>query len=268
MPFTLAHAAAAYPFRRTRLVLSALIIGTFAPDLEFFLRFAPHGPFGHTFRGFFLFSLPVAFVVFWMFHALVKEPLAALLPARVRQRIVAGEYPLSLRHPLPLILALVSVFVGGATHILWDSFTHAGYWPAQHLPVLKTAFTLPLLGIVHLYKLLQYVSTVFGLLALFFWFRHWVRTAPVQQEPAGNCVPASQARIARILIPLLALCAAVIRTVINVRHPTTPRGAEIWLGDFVVAAISFAWLELMAWGLMLPHVERPLLAPDAPTPIK
>jgi hypothetical protein len=81
-------------------------------------------------------------------------------------------------------------------------------------------------------------------------------------------VPASQARIARILSPLLALCAAVIRTVINVRHPTTPRGAEIWLGDFVVAAISFAWLELMAWGLMLPPGERPLLAPDAPTPIK
>ena len=236
--------------------------------MEFFVRFGPLGPFGHTFRGFFLFSLPVAFVVFWMFHALVKEPLAALLPARVRQKIVAGEYPLSLRHPLPLILVVVSVFVGAATHILWDSFTHGGYWPAQHLSALKTAFILPVLGVVHLYKLLQYVSTVFGMLAIFFWFRHWIRTAPIQQEPAGDRVPRSQVRIARILIPLLALCAAVARTVISVRHPSTARGAEIWLGEFVVAAISFTWLALMAWGLMLPHVERSLLAPDAPTPIK
>ena len=96
VPFTLAHAAAAYPLRRTRLVLSALIIGTFTPDLEFFLRFAPRGPFSHTPRGLFLFCLPVGFVVYWLFHAVVKEPLAAVLPRAARERVPADPYPLSL----------------------------------------------------------------------------------------------------------------------------------------------------------------------------
>jgi hypothetical protein len=268
VPFTLAHAAAAYPLRRIGLVLSALIIGTFAPDLEFFLRFAPHGPYGHTAKGLFYFSLPVALIVFWIFHALVKEPLAAMLPAAVREKIVAGECPLSLRRPLSLILVIVSILIGEATHMLWDSFTHLSYWPVQHIPLLKAAMTLPILGVVHVYKLLQYASTAFGLIAVFFWFRHWIRATPVQPNSAGSNVPMHQVRIARVLIPAVALAAAVVRAFLGIHHPSTPRGAEIWLGDFVVASISFAWLELMAWGLILPHRGPPLLAPDAPGSIK
>lgn len=268
MPFTLAHAAAAYPLRRIGLVLSALIIGTFAPDLEFFLRFAPLGPYGHTLQGLFYFSLPVAFIVFWMFHALVKEPLAALLPAAVSEKIPAGDYPLSFRRPRQLILVVVSILIGEATHMVWDSFTHPKYWPVQHLHLLRDPFTLPVLGIVHVYKLLQYVSTAFGLIVVFFWLRHWVRTASVQQPSAGSSVPASQVRRARVVIPVIALAAAVVRAFIGIHHPSTPRGAEIWVGDFVVASISFAWLELMAWGLILPHRGPALLAPDAPGSIK
>lgn len=252
MPFTLAHAAAAYPLRRTRLVLSALIFGTFAPDLEFFLRFAPKGPFGHSTRGLFLFCLPVAFGVFWIFHDLVKEPLAALMPRAIRERIVPGIYPMSLRHPLQLILILVSILIGSVSHVLWDSFTHASYWPGYHLPFLRDVFTLPLVGEVHLYKLLQYASTIFGLAVVFFWSRHWARTAPVQPCPAGSSVPAHQVRIARILIPAIALLGGLIRAVFALRDPITPRAVEYCLGNFVVAAISLFWVELMIWGLALP----------------
>ncbi len=263
MPFTLAHAAAAYPLRRTRLVLSALIFGTFAPDLEFFLRFAPKGPFGHTTRGLFLFCLPVAFGVFWIFHDLVKEPLAALMPRAIRERIVPGIYPMSLRQPLHLVLIFVSILIGAASHILWDSFTHPSFWPVRTFALLRDAFTLPVLGEVHLYKVLQYASTVFGLLVVFFWFRHWVRSAPVQRHPAGSGVSASHVRIARVLIPAAALLAGLIRALISVHNPGTPRAVEIWVGDFVVASISFAWLELMFWGFTLP-VRAANEIPSAP----
>ena len=37
MPFTLAHAAAALPLRRFKLVWSALVIGSFAPDFWLFM---------------------------------------------------------------------------------------------------------------------------------------------------------------------------------------------------------------------------------------
>ncbi|MGA2727123.1 MAG: DUF4184 family protein [Terracidiphilus sp.] len=252
VPFTLAHAAAAYPLRRTRLVLSALIIGTFTPDLEFFLRFAPRGPFSHTPRGLFLFCLPVGFVVYWLFHAVVKEPSAALLPRAARERVPADPYPLSLRQPLQFALVLASILVGALTHLLWDAFTHADHWPARHWPFLLQAVTLPLLGVVHVHTLLQYASSVFGCLAVFFWFRHWARTAPIQRVPAGNTVPPAQVRIARIAVPAIALVGAAIRFQIGTDLARTHRGVEFWLGEFVVTAISLVWLELMAWGLTLP----------------
>jgi|HubBroStandDraft_1064217.scaffolds.fasta_scaffold451974_2 hypothetical protein len=58
MPFTLAHAAAALPFRRLHLVWSGLVIGTFAPDLEYFVRFSPNDGYGHTLVGALVLSLP------------------------------------------------------------------------------------------------------------------------------------------------------------------------------------------------------------------
>jgi hypothetical protein len=268
VPFTLAHAAAAYPLRRSRLILSALIIGTFAPDLEFYLRFAPKGPFGHTARGFFLFSLPAALLMFWVFHEVVKQPLAAILPYAVRQRIPAGSFSLSFRQPYQAALVLVSILIGGATHILWDSFTHPSFWPVQHLRFLSQTIGLPLFGAVHIYKLLQYASTLFGLTVVFFWFLHWVRTAPEEKEPAGSLVPRTQVHVARLLIPVTALAGAFLRALFDAGHPGSPRGLEIWVGDFVVAAISLAWLELMAWGLSLPPPASLSLARPAPGSIK
>ena len=268
VPFTLAHAAAAYPFRRSRLILSALIIGTFAPDLEFFLRFTPKGRFGHTVPGIFLFSLPVAFGVYCLFHAFVKEPLAALLPRVVRERISIGANPVSLRRPLELIQVLVSILAGAATHVLWDSFTHAGYWPYRHLPFLAASFFLPFVGEVHGYKVLQEASTLAGCVAVAFWFRHWVRTAPERREFAGARVPGAQVQVVRFALPLMALIAALVRAELGDGFPTSPHLLEMWLGDFVVTAITLAWLGLLTWGFLLERLNPPRLARPAPGSIK
>lgn len=267
VPFTLAHAAAAYPLRKTKLVLSALIFGTFAPDLEFFFRFAPHGPFGHSPRGLFLFCLPAAFGVFWIFHDLVKEPLAALMPRMVRERIPPGIYPMSLRQPLQLVLIAVSILIGSLTHDLWDSFTHNRRWPGNDIAFIHETFTAPVVGEVHIYKFLQYASTLLGIVVLYIWFRHWLRTAPVQSYPAGSSVQPSQIRIARVVIPIVAVIGGLARTFIGYHPLDTPRGIEIWVGIFVVATISFAWLALMLWGFTLPvrrAEDRPPIAAAEP----
>jgi uncharacterized protein DUF4184 len=261
VPFTLSHAAAAYPLRRTGLVLSALIIGTFAPDLEFFVRFGPRGPFGHTARGLFLFALPAAFMMFWLYEEVVKEPLVALLPLSVRERIAQAPYMLSLRRPRQLGLVVLSLLVGAATHILWDSFTHERSWPWHPPALFNHTVTMPLVGVVHYYKLLQYFSTVFGLIAVFFWLRHWLRTAPVQQIPAGSSVPRSQVRLARILIPITVILGASFRALLGASHLGTPRGLETVVADFVVTLISLTWLELMVWGFALPVPANDLLPP-------
>jgi uncharacterized protein DUF4184 len=274
VPFTLAHAAAAFPLRRSRLILSALIIGTFAPDFEFFLRFTPGGSYGHTLPGIFLFSLPTGFIVFHLFHLVVKEPLAALMPESVRLRIAAGGYPL-FADALQTGLVLISILTGALTHVLWDSFTHASYLPERLWPILDHLVTLPSLGpeqfgAIPLYKLLQYLSTLAGALAVYLWFIHWQRTAPLQQDPAGSRVTPSHIAIARVLIPLTALAGAFIRAQLGaqfgphfVASPSDDVPAlEVWLGDFAVTAISLAWLELLAWGLIL---ERPPVRDLPPT---
>ena len=89
MPFTLSHGAAALPFRRLRLVPSALLVGTFAPDFEYFLRLAPDDRFGHTLLGTFVLTLPVALLVLWLFHRYVKLPLATLLPDAIQRRLAS-----------------------------------------------------------------------------------------------------------------------------------------------------------------------------------
>ena len=87
MPFTLAHAAAALPFRRSSLIVSALIIGTMAPDFEYFLRLRVDDGFGHTLKGAFLLTLPLALFVLWTSHAFVQRLVADLLPDRLERRL-------------------------------------------------------------------------------------------------------------------------------------------------------------------------------------
>src|ERR1700755_2726734 len=96
MPFTLSHAAAAFPFRRTRLVFSAVIVGCFAPDFEYFIPFEHHGAFGHTLPGVFILDLPLSLLALWLFHRYAKEPLASCLPAKARERVSLGARNLSI----------------------------------------------------------------------------------------------------------------------------------------------------------------------------
>ncbi len=174
------------------------------------------------------------------------------MPHAVRQKIVSGTYPLSLRRPSELFLILLSILIGAASHLLWDSFTHGGYWPARHFPWFWEKVHFPLIGNLYHFKILQYVSTVFGMLVVFLWCLQWIRTAPVQQHPAGSSVSPSHARLARVLIPAVALLGGLLRAVFGVGHPQTPRDVQAWIVDFVVAAISLTWLELMIWGFTLP----------------
>ena len=64
---------------------SAVVVGTFAPDFEYFLRLAPDGRFGHTLLGSFALTLPLALLVLWLFHTLVKVPLVQLLPEAIQR---------------------------------------------------------------------------------------------------------------------------------------------------------------------------------------
>jgi len=72
MPFTLSHAAAALPFRKFKPVWPALVIGTFGPDLQYFVSISDEDRSGHHFPQALLFTLPFAVVVLWVFECALK----------------------------------------------------------------------------------------------------------------------------------------------------------------------------------------------------
>ena len=123
LPFTLAHPAAVLPFRRV-LVFSALIVGSLSPDFHYFFNLGPRGHFSHSIKGAFLFALPVSITVLWVFHTVMKAPLIALAPQRHQEKLFRFATPFRWLPASRLVLILLSLMMGIATHLLWDSITH------------------------------------------------------------------------------------------------------------------------------------------------
>lgn len=250
MPFTLAHAAAAMPFRRLRLIPSAVVVGTLAPDFEYFLRLAPRGGFGHTFAGAFLLSLPMALLVLWMFHGLVERPLVQLFPNAIQLRLTRNE-PFRFGGFSRFLLIVFSALVGIATHIVWDSFTHRYTWPTRHWPFLQEAQYLPVLGWIPHYKLLQHASSVIGVLLLFVWAARWYQTTKPRRDSRETALPLRQRWLVGGCIAGIALFAAMARSIAMIGHPAMVHQRERVIGAGVVTAIAVAWWLLVAYAIVV-----------------
>jgi len=164
MPFTLAHPAAVLPLAR-RLprvtVLSALVVGSVVPDFEYLLPIGISRTSSHSIAGLFAFCLPVGFFTYLLYHLLFKRPLAGLMPPWIAARL--PEFTKSGLPQRSGALVGVCLLAGAATHLLWDSFTHATGFMVRNSAALRvTLFTLDGIPIAP-YQLLQHVSTVFGL---------------------------------------------------------------------------------------------------------
>jgi hypothetical protein len=175
MPFTLSHAAAALPFRKLEPIWPALVMGTFAPDLQYFVMLSQEDRSGHRFPDLLLFTLPAALVTLWLFEWIVKGPAIELLPSGIQRRLQDRLEPLPFRGWKQFGLIVLWICVGIATHLVWDQFTHTSQWAW-----LKTSVSVPFLHPMTLTKILQHVSTVLGLAILFVWLLAWYRrTAPL-----------------------------------------------------------------------------------------
>ncbi|HET7456508.1 MAG TPA: DUF4184 family protein, partial [Gemmatimonadaceae bacterium] len=83
MPFTLSHPAAAgalHPLvRRGWLPLSALVVGTMAPDFEYLIHLRPLALWGHSAVGLFAFCLPAGLAVLAAWELVVRDPVRGLI---------------------------------------------------------------------------------------------------------------------------------------------------------------------------------------------
>ncbi|MGA5553688.1 DUF4184 family protein [Streptomyces lavendulocolor] len=217
MPFTLSHAAAVLPgIRRSGtargpLVASALVAGSFAPDMTYFADTAIPGAmlFGdvtHSLPGILTVDVLIAaaLVAVWL---MVREPLLALVPARWQGRVhalVRGE-PWRGRHPVGLAVRFsASAAIGAATHVVWDLFTHADRWGTQVLPALGAVVAgFP----VYLYA--QYGGSAVALVVLVWFVGGALRRVPpeaARRAPAS--VPVLDRRGRWLAAGLLGACVA------------------------------------------------------------
>lgn len=227
MPFTLSHAAAVLPGIRRNgtgrgpLLASALVAGSFAPDMTYYADTAIPGAmeFGqvtHAWWGVFTVDVLItaATVGLWL---LLREPLVALLPTAWQGRVHAWvrgaprpperglrglrglRGPRGLRGLRDGARFVVSAVIGAATHVIWDAFTHHDRWGVRLVPVLgQNAGGHPV------FQLVQYGSSALALTLLAWFTVSGLRRTGARPVPVS--VPVLDHRARAWAAALLGLC--------------------------------------------------------------
>jgi hypothetical protein len=145
-------------------------------------------------------------------------------------------------------LVSLSILVGAATHILWDSVTHPAFWPYQHWHFLSDTVRLPIAGSVQNYKLLQHVSTIFGLFVLLIWFVRQPSISPTRPRLIQD--RRINERLAFLIASAVALAAGSLRAFIGAGATSGLHRIQIFIGEAAVTTISVFWLELVIYGFL------------------
>jgi len=252
MPFTPAHIAAVLPLRnRWNLVFSACVVGSIAPDLEYFFTFGPHTRALHTFPDVLLYAWPGAFAVLWLFHAIIKTPVLEILPSGIQARVAPG--PFRFRGWKRIALLALSISIGIATHLAWDSFTHENSVVSEHLSWERTYLEIPGAGSHQIFKWLQWGSSALGLFLVAAVVALWyMRTRPKRQ------VDATYSSVQKVafwtLLAVLSLPIAVRQTYLYYGHrPPLGREAAVLT---LVSMMSTLSLEVLAFCVLVQARRR------------
>lgn len=249
VPFTVSHAAAVLPLRRTRLAWSALVIGSFGPDFEYFLRMSSDSRAWHSYPDFLLYCLPFTVLVFVLFQVLLKKPLTGLLPNGLQRRLksVAPTLP---RTVSGAFWVVVSLLIGISTHIAWDACTHRHTWPTDHIAVLRGLVVLPLNHRMYGWQLFQTFSSVFGLFVLALYFWAWYRRTPPRGPLAMSLAPAYKMVVSCGLV-VVAFAAGSWYTLREVGAPESLLHTSSFDVLFVVSAMTWFLWEVVGYSLIV-----------------
>ncbi|MDR8414626.1 DUF4184 family protein [Nonomuraea sp. 3-1Str] len=181
MPFTPSHIAAVLPLvssPRVRKVLDpwALAMGAMVPDLPIFLPFLPDYTDWHSLRGVLTIDIAAVLALLALFHLVVRDPLITLLPPGLAGRAATLLPSWRSFRVLPIVMGAL---VGAGTHVLWDSFTHSTAPPRWGDWLAVSVF-----GVIRLFRLLQYVSSVVGLAVVVWWVWRGLSRIPAVVPPA------------------------------------------------------------------------------------
>lgn len=165
MPFTFSHPAIVLPatyLPKKYYSLSGLIMGSMAPDFEYFIRMKDFSKYSHTWSGMFWFDVPLGLILLFIFHNVVRNPLIEHLPFSLNIRFsVFEKFNWNKYFRKNVVVVLISLLVGIASHLFWDSFTHEGGYFAEAIPFLQDRFDV-LNHNIYVSKLFQYICSAIG----------------------------------------------------------------------------------------------------------
>ncbi len=169
MPFTFSHPAIILPFAKLEkgwVSLTGLIIGSVVPDFEYFMRMDTKSSHGHTFGGLFYFDVPLAILLCFLFHNLVRNSLIRNLPTGLQQRFIKITYfEWNIFFLRNWNLVILSIFIGISSHFLLDSFTNGKGFFVDLIPFLKKRFVYNE-RILSFHQILYYLISISGLIMI------------------------------------------------------------------------------------------------------
>lgn len=234
MPFTFAHPAIVLPFiKRKYFSATALIAGSMAPDMEYFLKMKAGGVYGHTFWGMFYFDLPITILMAFSFHVIIKDELIRNLPAFLSRRFFELKmFNFKIYFINHYFIFLLSALLGISSHLIWDSFTHNHGFMVKQLVVMQTTF-IPFDGVRYpIWYVLQNISTAIGLIV--------IAVFVLSIKPSGNY---EKAKISYwLLLTIIALAIYFIRYF---------SGSEMNFGSRIVSMVASILAALMIVSLVL-----------------
>ena len=173
MPFTFCHPAIILPLTKSKnLSTSALIIGSTAPDFEYFIRMDMIRTHSHDFWSIFYFNIPITILLYFIFQFIVKIPLinnsTSFFYNRFNKYKAQKQNLLSIEN---LRIVILSAGIGTFSHLLWDSFTHKeGLFEGQ-LPFLLDSFHFLNQDVIVFQFLQTWSSIIGGVYILYFIYK-------------------------------------------------------------------------------------------------
>ena len=132
------------------------------PDFEYFIRMKDYSKYSHSWGGLFWFDLPLGLILIFIFHNVVRNILIEHLPFSLNIRFSSfSKFNWNKHFQNNIIVVLISLIVGIASHLFWDNFTHDGGYYAEAIPFLSEPVNIlnhQLSGAI----ILQYVSSIIG----------------------------------------------------------------------------------------------------------
>lgn len=171
MAFTLAHPALILSLKDKNpniFNLSALILGSMAPDFQSFIPYMGNKfletflPFnGHTLNGVFTFDIPIVIFSALIYKYIINIPLILSLPNPLSKNIyfkIINQKKEKEKAYIFFFKFILSALIGILSHFIWDGFTHPSGFFVKIIPLLKIH-----IGTIPIHNLLQWGTSIVGL---------------------------------------------------------------------------------------------------------